>query len=562
MNQPKPAGGISRNTRKTSMYARKNQNDVIQGVDDISKAPWYVGRTVRVECDKAVLVANAGDWLVRMSSKGDTYVICVNDNGQCQNFQVAIMGKKFRMGGVDFGSVMECLMYLKNNPINGRSGRLYYLGKPANEMKWYVGAMAKEECDKMVLAAGKSDYLVRLASDKKNYVLCINQGNGKAKNCKVFHLGSTFTLGKTTEKTMEELLDTLQSVPIPTNEGGSNLYLRKPAAKAEYYAGQMPRAECEAYVKRAGNGDFLIRQNTRGDKYVLVVNDSKSILNFIISQTPDGKFDFGGLPHDSLEMVIRYLKKAPLGSKSGGQLFVARAARMTDADDMIADVEFGFGGDSDDEEPEVQAAPRRRTVTRGGGGGSKNPPAFASSSEEEEEEEEEDADEEIYDSATVEQFNPYRVVSIREITGICKEGEGIFLISKDDDAGTFTGVYKGQQITVPQDAVAKESERKAFVAEEQEEEEEEEDDEDFGAFEETEEEIAKREAERDADRARIKAESAKRLAEAEKEAEDEAELNKEASAKLAKEAAEMEAKIKALEEEDSEGGFGSDDDDE
>ena len=50
--------------------------------------------------------------------------------------------------------------------------------------------MAKPECDKMVLAAGKSDYLIRLASDKKDYVLCINQGNGKAKNCKIFTGGT------------------------------------------------------------------------------------------------------------------------------------------------------------------------------------------------------------------------------------------------------------------------------------------------------------------------------------------------------------------------------------
>ena len=34
------------------------------------QAKWYVGKTPRVECDKAVLAANVGDWLVRMSSNG------------------------------------------------------------------------------------------------------------------------------------------------------------------------------------------------------------------------------------------------------------------------------------------------------------------------------------------------------------------------------------------------------------------------------------------------------------------------------------------------------------
>lgn len=554
--------GIQRNTRRTSMYARSNRNDVIQGVEDISKAPWYIGKTSRVECDMAVMAANSGDWLVRMSSNQQTYVICVNDNGVCQNFQVHIKGKKFNMGGIDFNSVMECLMYLKNNPINGKSGRLYYLGNPASEMKWYVGAMNKEECDKMVLAAGKSDYLVRMASDKVNYCLCINQGNGKAKNCKIFHVGGAFTLGKTTEKTMEELLDTLQSVPIPTNSGDSNLYLRKPAAKADYYAGQMPRAECEGYVKKAGNGDFLIRQNSRGDKYVLVVNDSKNILNFIISQTPDGKFEFGGLPHDSLEMVIRYLKKAPLASKSGGQLFINRPARMTNAEDMIADVAFGFdGADEDDEEESPRAAPRRRQLTRGGGGGMKNPPAFASDSEEEEEDEEDD---EVYDDATEERFNPYRVVSIREITGICPAGAGIFVISKNDSTNTFIGIYKGEQITVPQDAVEKEEERKALPQAppvEEEEEEEEDDDDDFGNFEEDEEEVEKRKAEAAAERQRIQEESAKRLADMQANISAQDDETKAEAERLAREAEEMAAKIAALEAESDEEGFGSDVDD-
>eukprot|EP00040_Diaphanoeca_grandis_P037519 m.244649 g.244649 ORF g.244649 m.244649 type:complete len:626 (-) comp33833_c3_seq1:424-2301(-) len=557
---PPKAGGIGRNTRKTSMYGRKNNNDVIQGVEDISKAAWYVGRINRIECDKAVLVANPGDWLVRMSSNGSTYVICVNDNGQCQNFQVHIRGKKYNMGGVDFNSVMECLMFLKNNPINGRSGRLYYLGKPAQEMKWYVGAMEKTECDKMVLAAGKSDYLVRLASDNKNYVLCINQGNGKCKNCKVFTEGGVFTLGPTSEKSMEELLDTLQSVPIPTNDGKSNLYLRKPAAKADYYAGQMLRAECEEYVKKAANGDFLIRQNTRGDKYVLVVNDSKHILNFIISQTPDGKFEFGGLPHDSLEMVIRYLKKAPLASKTGGQLFISRPARMTNADDMIADVEFGFADDDvEEEEEERPAEPRRRALTRGG---NKNPPAFASSDEEEEEEEDDEDNEELYDSATVERFDPFRVSAIREITGVCKEGEGIFVISKNDVDNTYTGVYKGEQVTVPIDAVEKASERKVEVVKvEEEEEEDDEDDEDFGNFEEDEDAIAERKAAQEAERERIKEESRMRMEQAEKETEEMAKASSNEAAELARQAAEMEAKLKALEESDEEGfGDASDED--
>lgn len=51
----------------------------------------------------------------------------------------------------------------------------YVLGNPACEKEWYVGTMERNECEKMVMAAGKCDYLVRLASDMKNYAIVINQ---------------------------------------------------------------------------------------------------------------------------------------------------------------------------------------------------------------------------------------------------------------------------------------------------------------------------------------------------------------------------------------------------
>ena len=190
-------------------------------------------------------------------------------------------------------------------------------------------------------------------------------------------------------------------------------------------------------------------------RYVLVVNDNKSILNFIISQTTEGKFEIGGLPHDSLEMVIRYLKKAPLASKTGGQVFINRPARMTNADDMIADVQFGgFGEEEEEEEFEQPAAPRR-SLERGGDRNA--PPAFDS------EEEDFEEDEEDYDDAVVgavERFQPFRVKSTREITGICKADIGLFVIAQKTDT-TYLAVYNGDQVEVPMDAVEKEETRAA-----------------------------------------------------------------------------------------------------
>ena len=91
MAEPKSGGGFA---RKSSMYGRRGSVGMegrgisAVGGEDISRAPWYVGETERDDCDKAVCAANKGDFLVRLNSKGDKYVICVNDSGTPQNFQV------------------------------------------------------------------------------------------------------------------------------------------------------------------------------------------------------------------------------------------------------------------------------------------------------------------------------------------------------------------------------------------------------------------------------------------------------------------------------------------
>ena len=68
--------------------------------------------------------------------------------------------------------------YLKVNPLTSASGGMYVLGNPASDKAWYVGMADRNEVEKMVLAAGKCDYVIRLASDKQNYAICINQGDG------------------------------------------------------------------------------------------------------------------------------------------------------------------------------------------------------------------------------------------------------------------------------------------------------------------------------------------------------------------------------------------------
>ena len=40
------------------------------------------------------------------------------------------------------------------------------------------------------------------------------------------------------------------------------------------FAGGLSRARCEAAVLASGHGDFLVRESSRADKFVLVVNDN------------------------------------------------------------------------------------------------------------------------------------------------------------------------------------------------------------------------------------------------------------------------------------------------
>lgn len=70
-------------------------------------------------------------------------------------------------------------------------------------------------------------------------------------------------------------------------------------------------------MKKSQEGNYLIRQNSKGDKYVLVVNAGQQlVMNFIINYDNDTKkFVFGGQPHDSLELILRYLRKTPLQGK-------------------------------------------------------------------------------------------------------------------------------------------------------------------------------------------------------------------------------------------------------
>lgn len=72
------------------------------------------------------------------------------------------------------------------------------------------------------------------------------------------------------------------------------------AELAPWFAGAMGRRACEAAVKAAGPGDFLIRKSRGSDMFVLVVNDHEDVTSYqIVVSDFDTlgtaiKFNFGG----------------------------------------------------------------------------------------------------------------------------------------------------------------------------------------------------------------------------------------------------------------------------
>jgi len=368
------------------MYGNKGSvglenQQIIKGGEDISRAKWYVGKVDREDCDKAVQAAGYGDFLVRLNSKGDKYVVCVNDHGQAQNMLVEIImeGKKkgqVKFSGKTYKSIMDLLNRFREEPIKGTSGREYILKESASDCDWYVGGMNREDCEKLVLAGGKSDYVVRLARNKIQYVLVVNEGKGKILNAGI-DIGTTgkktnkFTVKKKTYDTVGEAIDDLKDTAMIASDG-SKIYLRNVATASTFYAGMMPRAECEDFVKAAGHGDYLVRQKSDGKSYVLVVNADGDVLNMVIKRDAEGTFE----GQDTLEGLVRLYKKKKLKTKGGGNVKLAKPARMTQAADIRAEInfglqevddedEFGFGeseDESDEEEEDDGVPPKPKFV--------------------------------------------------------------------------------------------------------------------------------------------------------------------------------------------------------
>jgi hypothetical protein len=102
---------------------------------------WYDGEITREKCEKFVNRGEAGDFIVRKSSSGDSYTVCINEGGKkvsqmsskaCVSFSIRIHGREqFVFRKRIFTSLESAIDDLRRKPLTGKRGQVYQaLGPP------------------------------------------------------------------------------------------------------------------------------------------------------------------------------------------------------------------------------------------------------------------------------------------------------------------------------------------------------------------------------------------------------------------------------------------------
>jgi len=92
---------------------------------------WFAGAASRSVVEASVLRSGQGDYLVRESSKGTNYVLCLNDGGAPLSFQIQREGAAFIFTGRAFRSMTSLIEFLRSTPLMGQAGNPVILGMPA-----------------------------------------------------------------------------------------------------------------------------------------------------------------------------------------------------------------------------------------------------------------------------------------------------------------------------------------------------------------------------------------------------------------------------------------------
>lgn len=91
-----------------------------------------------------------------------------------------------------------------------------------------------------------------------------------------------------------------------------------------WYAGPLPRAECERLVCAEVHGAFLVRLSSNLTSFVICVNDDGRPMHFEV-KGHEGKFKFHRKIYDELTDVIEYLARKAVKGKSGKMIYLRGA---------------------------------------------------------------------------------------------------------------------------------------------------------------------------------------------------------------------------------------------
>ena len=97
---------------------------------DRSQPVWHVGLMPRKLVEKFVVQAWHTAFLIRQSSQGEAYVLCINDQGAATNFHIKVVSGKYIFSNEAYDSLDAIIKVLQKTPISGRTGPLC-LGLPA-----------------------------------------------------------------------------------------------------------------------------------------------------------------------------------------------------------------------------------------------------------------------------------------------------------------------------------------------------------------------------------------------------------------------------------------------
>lgn len=193
--------------------------------------------------------------------------------------------------------------------------------------RWYAGTIDRMLCENTVKSCMQGDYLVRKSASSSGYVLCVND-NKSAVNYTISVSGSKFTFTHASFGSIDEVVQFAKGTPLKSvARAGQRLVLGHPAILEPWLAVDMDRATSEKIVKDAGHGDFLVRLSSSGDKYVLVVNDTKIACSYSITMSPDKQFVFGGQVHASVAEVVEAMKVTAFKSQKTYEMMLANAAK-------------------------------------------------------------------------------------------------------------------------------------------------------------------------------------------------------------------------------------------